>query len=65
MDQETIRAHLKGSAKEKKRCEELLTALLSAFASGGREGVTRELEQRLSALEGAFTSKIKELEEKF
>lgn len=56
-----IRKHLTGTSSEQGRREELLQALLDAFARSGAEAVASELEGRLDALEQAFDGKLQAL----
>jgi hypothetical protein len=56
-----IRKQLSGTSSEQARREELLQALLEAFAMGGSEAVATELENRLKVLEGAFDAKLQAL----
>ena len=61
---DVIRKHLTGTSSEQARREELLQALLDAFARGGPEAVAGELEGRIDALERAFDVKLKALNAK-
>jgi hypothetical protein len=61
---DVIRKHLRGTSNEqghREELEELLQALLDAFARGGSEGVAAELKGRLDALEQAFDEKLQAL----
>jgi hypothetical protein len=58
---EVIRKHLKGTSGEEAGREELLTALLDAFAQGGSEAVASELDARIDALKQAFDGKLQAL----
>jgi hypothetical protein len=58
---DAIRKHLTGSSSEQARREELLQALLDAFARGGSEAVSGELEGRIDALEEVFDGKLQAL----
>jgi hypothetical protein len=58
---DVIRKHLTGTSSEQARREELLQALLDAFARGGSEAVAAELEGRIGALERAFDGKLEAL----
>jgi hypothetical protein len=58
---DVVRKHLTGTSGEQGRREELLQALLDAFARGGPEAVAAELEGRIAALEGAFDEKLQAL----
>jgi hypothetical protein len=59
---DVIRKHLTGTCSEQGRREELLQALLDAFARGGSEAVAEELEGRVEALERAFDEKLQALD---
>jgi hypothetical protein len=58
---DVIRKHLTGTVDEQGRREELLQALLNAFARGGADAVASELESRIDTLEGAFDEKLEAL----
>lgn len=60
---DVIRNHLAGAPGEQGRREELVQALLDAFARGGAEAVASEITSSLDTLEQAFVVKLQALSE--
>jgi hypothetical protein len=58
---DVIRKYLTGTSSEQSRREELLQALLDAFARGGSEAVAEELKDRIDELELTFEGKLQAL----
>lgn len=58
---DVIRKHLTGTSDEQRRREEILRALLDAFARGGAEAIATDLEDRLDALDRACDEKLQAL----
>ncbi len=58
---DVIRKHLTETSSEQACPEELLQALLGAFARGGSEAVAGELEGRIDTLERAFDERLQAL----
>jgi hypothetical protein len=56
-----IRARLTGTPTEQARREEILQAILGAFARGGSDAVGSELKSRLDAIERTFDLKLSAL----